>query len=313
MIAITSRENPHIKAAVRLRVSAAERCALGKFFLEGFRLCADALESGYAPDELYLTAAAREKYGTAPLERAAGQVFEVSEGVARKLADTQHPQGVFAVCGGNPPPVETHCCASPDKKAVFRSETHSQKEETHSQKEETHSSASLQTGGKYIALENLQDPGNLGAVARTAEALGLDGLIAGSGCDPYHPKALRVSMGALLRLPVLRTDDLPAALRESALPCYAAVPDRDAQSVAACDFRSGGIVVIGSEGHGLTPEAIAACEHRITIPMAGRAESFNAAAAATILMWEMVRGSAAVRYNCQSAQPLRGAFLSHPR
>jgi len=146
-------------------------------------------------------------------------------------------------------------------------------------------------GGKYIALENLQDPGNLGAAARTAEALGLDGLLCGSGCDPYHPKALRASMGALLRLPVLRTDDLPGALRaaalQCALPCFAAVPDRDALCVHACDFSHGGIVVIGSEGHGLTKEAIDACEHKITIPMSGRAESLNAAAAATILMWEM--------------------------
>ena len=252
---ITSRENPHIKAAVRLRGSAAQRCASGKFFLEGFRLCADALGSGYAPEELYLTAQAREKYPTADLEQAAGRVFEVSEGVAQKLGDTQHPQGVFAVCGSAS--LQTNC--------FFRA------------------------GGKYVALENLQDPGNLGAAARTAEALGLDGLAVGSGCDPWHPKALRASMGALLRLPILRTDDLPGELRASGLLCYAAVPDGGARSILDCDFGPGGIIVIGSEGHGLTRETMDACAHRITIPMAGRAESLNAAAAATILMWEMVK------------------------
>jgi len=255
---ITSRENPHIKAAVRLRGSAAQRCASGKFFLEGFRLCADALGSGYAPEELFLTQAAREKYPTAGLEQAAGRVFEVSEGVAQKLGDTQHPQGVFAVCGAESTP---------------RSST----------------TPPASEGGLYIALENLQDPGNLGAVARTAEALGLDGLLCGSGCDPWHPKALRASMGALLRLGLLRTGDLPGELRASGLPCWAAVPDRGARSILDCDFSSGGIVVIGSEGHGLTRETMDACAHRITIPMAGRAESLNAAAAATILMWEMVR------------------------
>jgi len=254
MTVITSRENPHIKAAARLRVSAAERCALGKFFLEGFRLCADACGSGYAPEQLYLTAAAREKYPTAALEQAAERVYGISEGVAQKLGDTQHPQGVFAVCGAKEARVDF-----------------------------------WQPEGKYIALENLQDPGNLGAVARTAEALGLSGLIVGSGCDPHHPKALRASMGALLRLPVMRADDLPAALRASGMPCYAAVPDRDARSVLACDFIHGGIVAVGSEGHGLSPETIDACAHKVTVPMAGRAESLNAAAAATILMWEMRR------------------------
>jgi len=253
IIAISSRDNPHIKAAVRLRDSAGDRCAPGSFFLEGFRLCADALASGFAPAEIFLTPAAREKYDTAPLERAGAQVFEITEAVAEKLGDTQHPQGVFGV--------------------FERQETQ----------------MSWKPGGKYIALENVQDPGNLGAIARTAEALGLHGLLLCGGCDVYHPKALRASMGALLRLPVMQTQDLPADLRACQLPCYAAVPDRDAQSVLDCDFTRGGIIAIGSEAHGLSEEAMAACGHRITVPMPGRAESLNAAAAATILMWEFRR------------------------
>jgi TrmH family RNA methyltransferase len=253
-IAVTSRENPHVKAAVRLRVSAADRCALGKIFLEGFRLCADACASGCAPEQLFLTASAREKYDTTALEQASAHTFDITDAVAQKLADTPHPQGVFAVCGTKEP------------NADFRL-----------------------SNGRYIALENLQDPGNLGAAARTAEALSFNGLAVGSGCDPHHPKALRASMGALLRLPILRTNDLPAALRSSGLPCYAAVPDRDAPSVLACDFTRGGVLAVGSEGHGLSPETLAACAHKVTIPMPGRAESLNAAAAATILMWEMAK------------------------
>jgi len=253
---ISSRENPHIKGAVHLRASAAQRRALGKFFLEGFRLCADALASGYTPEALYLTPAAREKYDTTQLEQHSAQVFEISESVAQKLGDTQTPQGIFAICSIKPPSLEG---GGPKGRGV------------------------------YIALENLQDPGNLGAVVRTAEALGLAGLLLTGGCDIHHPKALRASMGALLRLPALHTEDLPAALRESGLPCYAAVPDRNALSVLDCDFTGGGILVIGSEASGLTPETLAACGHRITVPMPGRAESLNAAAAATILMWEMVR------------------------
>jgi len=250
--AVSSRDNPHIKAAVRLRDS--DRHALGRFFLEGFRLCADALASGYAPEQVFLTPAAREKYDTAPLEQAAAQVFEITESVAERLGDTRTPQGVFGVF------------------------------ERQEAKQEF-----WRAGGKYIALENVQDPGNLGTVARTAEALGIDGLLLCGGCDAFHPKALRASMGALLRLPVMQTQDLPADLRACKLPCYAAVPDRGAGSVLDCDFTRGGVIVIGSEARGLSKEALDACANRTTVPMPGRAESLNAAAAATILMWEMVR------------------------
>jgi len=253
VIVISSRDNPHIKAAVRLRDAAGDHM---RFFLEGFRLCADALDSGYAPAQVFLTQAARAKYGTEPLEQAAGQVFGITEAVAEKLGDTKSPQGVFGVF---------------------------QRQEKRDIQE------FWRPGGKYIALENVQDPGNLGAISRTAEALGIDGLLVCGGCDVFHPKALRASMGALLRLPVTQADDLPAALRDSILPCYAAVPDRDAGSIRGRDFTRGGVIAVGSEAHGLSEETIAACGHKITVPMQGRAESLNAAAAAAILMWEMVR------------------------
>jgi TrmH family RNA methyltransferase len=190
------------------------------------------------------------------LEQASAHTFEITEQVAQKLADTQSPQGVFAICA-QPPSLAR---GVPEGR-----------------------------GELCLALENLRDPGNLGAAARTAQALGLHGLLLSGGCDIYHPKALRASMGALLRLPVSHVDDLPAALRASALPCYAAVPDAGALPVTACDFTRGAVVVIGSEADGLTPETIAACTRQVTIPMPGRAESLNAAAAATIIMWEMTK------------------------
>jgi len=273
---IASRENQQIKQAVRLRESTSERRERGLFFLEGYRLCADALASGYVPEALFMTEAALRKYPTASLwlrECSAPReavsdlnVTIISEAVAEKLADTQNPQGVFgifaarATCGGAP------------------------------------RFASLNEG-RYLALEKLQNPDNLGAIARTAEALAIDGLVISGGCDVYHPKALRASMGALLRLPVRRVESLPDTLRASALPSYAAVANANATPIPQCDFSRGGIVVIGNEGNGLSEGALAACEYQITIPMAGNAESLNAAAAAAIVMWEMVRhpGAAALR------------------
>jgi len=234
---------------VRLRESARERRERGLFFLEGYRLCVDALASGYAPEMLFITEAAQHKY---PVTHE--NLVLISEPVAQKLADTQSPQGVFGIfrCrGGNLP--------------------------------------SAANQNKIIVLENLQDPANLGAIARTAEALGLSSLIVSGGCDIYHPKALRASMGALLRLNVTQTDHLPAFLREINLPCYAAVPDQDATPLPGCDFSEGAVVAIGNEGNGLSEEAIAACGHRLTIPMAGRGESLNAAAAAAIILWEMMK------------------------
>ena len=246
---ITSKENPQVKLAVRLRESASARREHSLFFLEGWRLCVDALESGYAPEALFVTEAAREKYPIAH-----ENITLISESVAQKLAGTQSPQGVFGVfrapAGANAPARPQH---------------------------------------KIIALENLQDPANLGAIARTAEALGLHGLVVSGGCDVYHPKALRASMGALLRLDITQVDDLPAFLRESKLPSFAAVPDSQALLLPDCDFSDGAIVAIGNEGSGLSEEAIAACEQRLTIPMRGKSESLNAAAAAAIIMWELTK------------------------
>jgi len=245
---ITSKGNEQVKAAIRLRESAKERGARGLFFLEGFRLCMDAIASGYVPQAIFITEAARTKY-----DISGADAILVSEIVAQKLADTKTPQGIFGVFGSK-------------AKQDF-----------------------WQSGARYIALEQVQDPGNLGAIARTAEALGLDGLLVGGGCDVYHPKALRASMGSLLRLPVLECDDLVKEIASCDLQCYAAVPGEGAVSINNCDFSNGAVILIGNEGSGLSENAIKACDMRVTIPMPGKAESLNAAAAAAILMWEMMK------------------------
>ncbi|MCL2532201.1 MAG: RNA methyltransferase [Oscillospiraceae bacterium] len=239
---ITSTQNPQIKFAVKLRDSAKARREHGQFFLEGYRLCMDALENGYTPELLFCT----DKFDLPGAVR-------ISESVAQKLGDTVTPQGIFGLFKANSP------------------------------------APAQQLSGKIIALENLQDPANLGAIARTAEALGIDCLVVSGGCDVYHPKALRASMGALLRLPVTQIEDSPSWLEQCELPCYAAVPVGAAITPPECDFTAGAVIVIGNEGNGLSNEVIAACDARLTIPMRGRAESLNAAAAAAILMWELCK------------------------
>ena len=151
--------------------------------------------------------------------------------------------------------------------------------------------ADIRFEGKYIALENIQDPSNLGAICRTAEALGVDGAILSGCCDRYSPKVQRGAMGSLLRLNIIDCDNLRellVSLGEKGMKLYATTPDDTAQKITECDMSGGVVAVIGNEGNGVTDEVFSVCE-KVTIPMLGRAESLNASMAAAITMWEMMR------------------------
>jgi len=125
--------------------------------------------------------------------------------------------------------------------------------------------------------------------------IGIDGLILSAGCcDVYSPKVLRGSMGGVFRLPLWETADMAAAINrlQAAGACgYACVPssDGDVLSVVEAPLAAGSVCVIGNEANGLDTATIEACTYRLTIPMAGRAESLNAAVAASLVMWEMSR------------------------
>ena len=140
-----------------------------------------------------------------------------------------------------------------------------------------------------IVLENVQDPGNVGTVLRTAAAFGLDAVICTGACaDLYHPRTIRASMGAIFRQPTVETEDPGEIARRRKLPLIAAVPDPGAPDVRTADLR-GALVVVGNEGSGITPELLRQCTSAVRIPMVPTAESLNASVAAALLMWEMVR------------------------
>lgn len=142
-----------------------------------------------------------------------------------------------------------------------------------------------------LLLEQLQDPGNVGTVLRTADAFGIDLVILLPGCaDLYSPKTVRASMGAIFRQAVLQIDREEAVrfCREQGLPLYAAALSSRARDLRCVDLHQAA-VAIGSEGHGLSESLKQACDGEIIIPMSGAAESLNAAMAATIVMWEMQR------------------------
>ena len=146
-------------------------------------------------------------------------------------------------------------------------------------------------GDRFLVLDGLQDPGNVGAIWRTADALGADGLILVNSCaDPFSPKTVRATMGACFRLPVYETeaDALPGLLERSGLPLYAAALREDSVDVKTAQL-SRCAVVIGSEGRGVSPELLRLSEKTMKIPMRERCESLNAAVAAAIVLWEMGR------------------------
>lgn len=146
-------------------------------------------------------------------------------------------------------------------------------------------------GNRWLVLDGLQDPGNVGTIWRTADALGADGLILVNRCaDPFSPKTVRSTMGACFRLPAyeMEAEDLPGLLERSGLPLYAAAAREDAMDITtARPDRCA--VVIGSEGSGVCPELLALSKKTLRIPMRDRCESLNAAAAAAIILWEMER------------------------
>lgn len=258
---ISSKNNERIKQVHRLVASSSERADMGLFVLEGLRLCRDAAQNGVIATELYFTEYALSKFHDDVELMIAKSVnaFCVTDDVFKKMSATDSAQGVCAVYSTD----------------VLKTDTVPSKT------------------GRYIACENVADPGNLGAISRTAEALGLNGMILlGHCCDRLNPKALRASMGALMRLPVIENSDAVKsviAMQEQGMRVFASVVTADAAAVGEITFTDGDVIIIGNEANGMTEETAAVCNERITIPIKGRAESFNAASAASILMWELAR------------------------
>ena len=140
-------------------------------------------------------------------------------------------------------------------------------------------------------LENVQDPGNVGTVIRTANAFRIGAVILCGCCaDLYAPKTVRATMGAIFRQRVLTAEreELPALLRKNGLPLYGAALSASSQDIHTLDLHRSAVAV-GSEGKGLSEELLSLCAKQLIIPMNPDSESLNAAVAASVIMWEMFR------------------------
>lgn len=248
---ITSRQNPLMTHIRKLAASRSYREKTGEYLGDGVKLLEEAV-SWKAP----LTAVVHTPGIPLPALPAGVRVVEVPEDVMSSISPMEAPQG-----------------------ALFTARRRSQ------------SMPEQLTGLRYLALEGVQDPGNVGTILRTADAFEADGLFLLEGCaDLYNPKTVRASMGALFRLPAWHgtLTELLSLLRGAQLPLYGAALREDTLDVRQVDLRRGAVLV-GSEGRGLSEAALAACDRTIKIPMGSRCESLNAAVAAATLLWEGYR------------------------
>ncbi|MBR1555151.1 MAG: RNA methyltransferase [Oscillospiraceae bacterium] len=255
---ITSRENPAVRHYIRLRDKKKTRYEENLFVAEGLRIVTDALQYPCLVQQIFLTESAWEKYAE-DIQNAmqeTGRCFRILDAVGKVMTDTEHTQGVFAVC------------RMPEQKWQIDSRK------------------------KYLVLYQLQDPGNMGMILRTGDALGVDGILLAQCCDLYSPKVIRATMGSVFRVPVRELPDAPELfqlLETNQIQSYASVPSAKAVPLTACPLTGGCAVWIGNEGNGLPESVIQNCHDNLTIPMKGGAESLNAAMAAGILMWEMMK------------------------
>lgn len=258
---ITSKDNPNIKLYQKLSGGKKYRRELEMFTLEGVRLVADAIKENAELHSVFVTDSCFEKlsqHGEALNFPDSAKLFLISDEIGQKISATDSTQGVFAIC------------KTLDRPSFFDT---------------------IKRGGRYLLLHSVQDPGNLGTIIRTADAVGVDAVFLADCCDLYNPKVVRSTMGSLLRLNVseIRFEEDFSLFEKRGVPTFAAVVDNEAVSLTECDFSQGGVVLIGNEGNGLPHEVSAMCTKKITIKMHGNANSLNAAMAAGIMMWELMK------------------------
>lgn len=251
---ITSKSNEKIRYVKKLLTSASERRKSGLFVAEGRRLVNEIPEGLIS--QLYISAPAGPGELAEPVRSAiaAGRAENVSEDVMRYISGTVNPQGVIAVV----------------RKPEADAETFRRRESC-----------------RLLMLDDVQDPGNMGTMIRTAEAAGVDAVFVSPGCvDIYNPKVVRSTMGSLFRLPVISTDIAAEikTLKEEGIKVYGAAL-RDAVSFRQESYPKRMALIIGNEANGISEDILKMTDLNIMIPMAGKVESLNAAVSCAILLF----------------------------
>jgi len=251
---ITSLRNPAVLAAKALR-NKKDRDECGLFLCEGEHMVAEAVANvPQSVRQIFVTDGAAERYAAMAAEAPGVQCYVVPTQVLAAITQVKTPQGVAAVVQ-KPAPAPLGGL-----------------------------------GARVVLLENVQDPGNVGTVLRTADAAGFDACVLTPGCaDPFSPKALRATMGSVFRVPVAQAEGAVQAVKALARDGYTVVASvLDGEDFFAREPLPEKVcLIVGNEGAGVTPEAAAAAARRYRLPMRGGAESLNAAVAAAIFMYEI--------------------------
>jgi TrmH family RNA methyltransferase len=253
---ITSVNNNTIKRIRALR-QRRERLEQGRFLVEGIRIVAEAVQTG--ADVEYLVVAPElliSEFAQQLVRDAAVPQLQVSSQVFARLSSKDGPQGLAAV-------IKQHW--------------------------ESLNQLVPQAGELWVALDAPQDPGNLGTIMRTADAVGAAGLILiGNSADPFDPGAVRASMGSLFALRLVQTD-ISSFLRWTAQTQIPVVGTAGAAAVhyRQVDYHLPLVLLSGSERQGLPEQLMNACQHLVSIPMVGRCDSLNLAVATSIVLYEI--------------------------
>lgn len=249
---ISSRKNQNVRFMKELLSSSECRRESKMFAVEGDHLCGETAELDFKIGLFMFTKKARAKYPKT-VEKAcekAEKSLVITEEISEYISDTKAPQGLFAAV---------------EKRSRDISEN----------------------ARKIVVLDGVQDPGNVGTIIRTAEALGIEGAVFTGKCaDAFSPKTLRASMGSALRMPLGYADENNLHEKLGGFSIFAAMLDENAKKLGELDFPEKTAVVIGSEGSGVSPEIAVLCDEKVYIPIK-KAESLNAAAAAAIILWEL--------------------------
>ena len=276
---ITSRQNRRIVELMKLDDRRA-REKTRSFRFDGVKLLCEAIRRGVEPDSVFLRAGTADKvaermqelYGYT-LSDVGCPIFGVEDSLFEKISQENAPDGVITVA--------KYIDKSHNFIIIYKEDENSSQKDT-----------------PILLLESVRDPLNVGAIIRSAAALGVGRIVMSADCaDLYHPRTLRAAMGPLFSMPITRVEDLPGtirALRESGRRIYAAALDDTAIRLGSEEFeseREGRPVgaVIGNEGHGLSEAVIAACDRSVYIPMEADTESLNACVAAALIMWEICK------------------------
>lgn len=257
---INSLVNPKIKLAVSLQQKK-YRDKYNLFLLEGLRNAETAVNAGAKIDMCFCTPEIiQNKRAQKLLANITCSVYEIPENIFSRISDTKSPQGLMLVVHKN---------------------------------ERSLDEWTITPGGCLLILDRLQDPGNIGTLIRTADALGAAGIICLNGtADVFSPKVVRSAMGSLFSLPFavkVTEDDLQVFCRKYDLKLYAAALDRQAQIVWNTDFSRSCGIILGNEANGVSERLLNFSAAKIYIPMLGSAESLNVATAGAMIMYERHR------------------------